>query len=147
MFHGILLRYNGFMQNIVPATPVDYLVIGHLSCDLTAQGPRLGGTAAYSALTARSLGLRVGIVTAWGNEIPLNILQGIQIHIIPTRQSTTFENTYTPAGRIQHIHHLADDLLPEAIPEMWKHTPIVHIGPIAGEGKKVMDGLFPSSLL
>ena len=28
--------------------PVDYLVIGHLTRDLTAEGPRLGGTAAYA---------------------------------------------------------------------------------------------------
>ena len=52
------------MLNLVLLEPVDYLVIGHVAHDLTPQGPRLGGTVAYSALTAQALGLRVGIVTA-----------------------------------------------------------------------------------
>ena len=48
------------MSSLVPLEPVDYLVIGHLSCDITPEGPRLGGTAAYAALTSHALGLRVG---------------------------------------------------------------------------------------
>ncbi len=52
------------MFELVPLEPVDYLVIGHLTEDLTPAGPRLGGTAAFSALTARALGLRVGVVSA-----------------------------------------------------------------------------------
>ncbi len=39
------------MLNPVSLEPVDYLVIGHVAHDLTPEGPRLGGTAAYSALT------------------------------------------------------------------------------------------------
>jgi sugar/nucleoside kinase (ribokinase family) len=130
----------------IPFETVDYLVVGHLSYDLTPHGPRLGGTAAYSALTARSLGLRVGIVSAWGGEIPLDILDGIQVHSIPTEHSTTFENKYTHAGRIQHIHHVAADLLPEHIPDLWQHTPIIHIGPIAGEAKAIALKNYPAAL-
>jgi hypothetical protein len=52
------------MYRITPLEPVDYLIIGHLTRDLLPSGSRLGGTAAYSALTARALGLRVGILTA-----------------------------------------------------------------------------------
>jgi sugar/nucleoside kinase (ribokinase family) len=135
------------MSSLVPIEPVDYLVIGHLSCDITSGGLRLGGTAAYSALMARSLGLRVGVVTAWGGEVSLEILHGITVQIIPTEHSTTFENKYTPVGRIQHIHHIAPDLSVDNIPEAWKHAPIVHIGPIAGEAKTLVDGVFSSSLL
>jgi hypothetical protein len=58
------------MPNLIPLEPVDYLVIGHVAHDLTPQGPRLGGTAAYSALTARALGYRAGIVTACGPDWP-----------------------------------------------------------------------------
>jgi len=131
----------------VPLEPVDYLVIGHFSCDITPDGPRLGGTAAYAALTGRALGLGVGVVTAWGGEVPLDIMNGIKIHSLPAKHSTTFENKYTPAGRIQHIHHTAQDLTYEDIPESWRHASIVHIGPIAGEAKSLMDGKFPSSLI
>ena len=59
--------------------PVDYLVIGHITVDLTPSGPVIGGSASYSALTARALGLRVGVVTVRGNEIPLTALDGIAI--------------------------------------------------------------------
>jgi len=135
------------MPLLVPLEPVDYLVIGHLSCDITPDGPRLGGTAAYAALTGRALGLRVGVVTAWGGEVLLDILDGINVVSVPARQSTIFENKYTPAGRIQHIHHIAPDLTFENVPEAWRHAPIVHIGPIAGEAKSLVDGKFPSSLL
>jgi hypothetical protein len=135
------------MQNIVPLAPVDYLVIGHLACDLTATGPRLGGTAAYAALTGKALGLRVGVVTAWAGEVPLDVLDGIQVRIVAAEHSTTFENVYTPQGRQQFIHHTAPDLQYENIPLVWRDTPVIHVGPIAGEGKALADGKFPSSML
>jgi hypothetical protein len=135
------------MQNIVPLNPVDYLVIGHISCDLTPTGPRLGGTATYAAMTGRALGLRTGVVTAWAGEVPLDMLDGIQVRSAVVEQSTTFENVYTPQGRHQIIHHAAPDILYENIPPLWRKAPIVHIGPIAGEGKSLADGGFSSSML
>jgi len=135
------------MLSLVPYEAVDYLVIGHLAHDLTPQGSRLGGTASYSALTARALGLRVGVVTSWGNEIPLDSLNGIQVRGIEAEHSTTFENVYTPDGRHQIIHHNAPDLHYENVPKIWREAPIVHIGPIAGEGKSLVDRKFPASML
>lgn len=135
------------MQNLVPLHPVDYLVIGHIACDLTPDGPRLGGTAAYAALTARALGLRTGVVTAWGGEVPLDVLDDIQVRSAAAEHSTTFENVYTPQGRHQIIHSAAPDIRYENVPETWREAPIVHIGPIAGEGKSLMDGGFSSSML
>jgi len=135
------------MSLLLPVDSVDYLVIGHLSCDITPDGPRLGGTAAYAALTGKALGLRVGVVTAWAGEVPLDVLDGIKVHSIPTQRSTTFENKYTPTGRIQHIHHTAPDLSFDNVPESWRHVPIVHIGPIAGEAKSLVDGNFSSSMM
>ena len=44
--------------------PIDYLVIGHITTDLTDAGFRLGGTATFSSLTANALGHSVGIVTS-----------------------------------------------------------------------------------
>ena len=38
--------------------PVDYLAVGHITIDQTPDGPRLGGSVAYAALTAQALGLR-----------------------------------------------------------------------------------------
>ena len=136
------------MQNIVPLSPVDYLVIGHLSCDLTPEGPRLGGTATYSALTGRALGLRVGVVTAWGGEVPLDILNGIQVRSSRRRSiAPPSKICIHHGGRHQIIHHIAPDIWYENIPQIWRGAPIVHIGPIAGEGKSLADGGFPSSML
>jgi sugar/nucleoside kinase (ribokinase family) len=126
---------------------VDYLIIGHLACDLTPEGPRLGGTAAYSALTGRALGLRVGLVTAWAGEVPLDVLDGVQVRATPAEHSTTFENVYTAEGRLQYVHHVAPDLTAGQIPEPWRKASVVHLGPIAGEGKSLADSAFKSSLL
>jgi hypothetical protein len=135
------------MSAIVPLDPVDYVVVGHLSCDLTPQGPRLGGTVAYSSLTARALGLRVGIVTAYGSEVPIDLLDGIHIHNIGTERSTTFENIYIKEGRIQYVHHVAPDLIPAHVPDAWQHPSIFHIGPIAQEGKSLVVGGMGGSIL
>ena len=93
---------------------VQYLVIGHISTDITGEGPNLGGTAAYSATTARTLGSQAAIITRsagdydWANELP-----GIHVHHIPSKSTTSFENIYTPTGRHQKIHSVAGRLLPE----------------------------------
>lgn len=129
------------MYNLVPLQPVDYLVIGHVTHDLTPTGPRLGGTAAYSALTARALGLRVGVVTASGPETSLDALAGIPVISAPSAQSTTFENIYTKNGRKQVLHHRAERLSFDNVPTVWRRTPIIHIGPIAQE----VDAILPSS--
>lgn len=121
------------MQFLVPLEPVDYLVIGHVSEDITPAGLRLGGTAAFSALTARAFGLRVGIVTSSSKETVLEPLAGIPIVDIPSARSTTFENIHTAAGRLQILYHQAAIIPPESIPEIWRRSPIIHLGPVAQE--------------
>jgi sugar/nucleoside kinase (ribokinase family) len=135
------------MRNVTFYEPIDYLVIGHITCDLTPKGPRIGGTASYAALTARALGLRVGIVTSWGGEVPLDPLEGIPIANYPTDQSTTFENIYTPGGRIQILHHVAPRLDFYQIPDPWRHAPIVHLGPVAQEVEPGIVRYLPTSLI
>ncbi|GAB4522006.1 MAG: PfkB family carbohydrate kinase [Anaerolineales bacterium] len=112
---------------------IEYLVIGHLSRDLTPQGDRLGGTAAYAALTARALGLKTGIVTSYADDMPLSALQGLSVINLPAEYSTTFENIETPAGRRQVIHSRAQLLAYQHIPEAWGNAPIIHLAPIAQE--------------
>lgn len=121
------------MPNLTLLENIDYLLIGHLTRDLTADGARIGGTAAYSALTAHALGLRVGIVTSWAEDVELGPLSHIPIISYPTEKSTTFENIYTEDGRIQYLHHVAPKLDYHIIPEAWRSAPIVHLGPVAQE--------------
>ncbi len=135
------------MQSITPLKPIDYLVIGHITQDLTPEGPQMGGTASYSALTARMLGLRVGVITSWGEEMPLGPMRDVSIVNLPSDHSTTFENIYTAEGRLQVIHHQAHHLGHESIPPAWGKTPVVHLGPVAQEVDPELATFFPNSLV
>ncbi len=121
------------MLELVSLQPVDYLAVGHLAVDITPQGNQLGGTVAYSALTARALGLRVGIVTSTGNDAPLSALDGIPLVNVPSEHSTTFENIKTENGRTQTLYHQAAPILLDHIPQVWRSAPIIHLAPIARE--------------
>ena len=125
--------------------PVDYLLIGHVAVDLTPTGKQLGGTVSYSALTAKAMGLRVGIVTSAGEDAPLHLLDGVQIFNLPTEQSTIFENVRTEQGRKQTLHHQATTISFEHIPQVWRNAPIVHLAPIAQEVDPALAKQFPSS--
>lgn len=127
------------------ASPLDYLVIGHLSNDLTPNGPRLGGTAAFSALTARALGLRVGIVSVWGPDLSLEPLGEIPLAGTVSERSTSFENTATKRRRVQILKQVAPRIETQHIPDSWCQTPIIHLGPIAQEIKPAILRRFPNS--
>ena len=146
-FQAFIIRYNTPMYQLANLTPVDYLVIGHITRDLTPEGGRLGGTATYSALTAAALGLRVGIVTSWGEDVPINDLRHIPIANYPTEASTSFENIHTGHQRIQFVHTVAPTLHLNMIPDPWRNPAIVHIGPIAQEVDPSLVRNFPSSLI
>jgi sugar/nucleoside kinase (ribokinase family) len=135
------------MYNLTSLEAVDYLVIGHVTHDLTPSGPRLGGTAAYSALTAQALGMRVGIFTASGPETNLNFLQGPLVVSAQSSHSTTFENIYTGNGRKQILHHQAERLSFDNVPENWRKASIIQLGPVAQEVDAVLPDLFAPSLL
>ena len=121
------------MPDLVPLQPVDYLVMGHLTQDLTPDGPRLGGTATYSALTARALGLRVGVITSASEKTSMKAFEGIQVISIPSEHTTTFENIYSESGRRQTLHHQAAHISFEFVPEAWRNASIIHLGPVAQE--------------
>ena len=135
------------MYDLVTLGPVDYLVIGHVAHDLTPTGPRLGGTAAYSALTARALGMRVGVVTASGPETSLDALNDVLVVSSPSSQSTTFENIYSKGRRRQVLYHQAVSLSLDNVPDPWKRTSIIHLGPISQEVEAVLPDSFSPSLL
>ena len=125
--------------------PVDYLLIGHVAVDITPAGNQLGGTVSYAALTAKAMGLSVGVVTSAGGDAPLHWLDGIQIVNAPTERSTIFENVRTEQGRRQTLHHQASPLKYDHIPPIWRDAPVVHLAPIAQEVDAALANLFPSS--
>lgn len=132
---------------MVSLEPVDYLVIGHITVDLTTSGPVLGGSAAYAALTARAMGLRVGVVTVRGNELPLDVLAGIPVVAVESEHSTTFENVYGPSGRTQYLRHAAPKVDFASVPEVWRSARIIHLAPVAQEVEPVLPPDFRPALL
>lgn len=127
--------------------PIDYLMIGHVAHDLVPHGWRLGGTAAYSALTARALGLNVGMLTAAGPETSLDVLKDIQVISIESPQSTTFENIYNGHHRIQYLRAQATRIDFQAVPDAWRRAPVIHLGPIANEMDPILPESFSPALL
>lgn len=135
------------MINLSPLEAVDYLVIGHITLDVTPHGSMLGGTATYSALTAHALGLRTGIVTAWGAELPLGPLRNIPIISYPTDKSTIFENKEEELTRRQLIYNVAPSLDYYIIPDPWRQAAIVHLAPVAQEVEPNLVRYFPTSFI
>jgi sugar/nucleoside kinase (ribokinase family) len=136
------------MHDVAPFQAVDYLVIGHITQDLTLEGSRMGGTAAFSALTARALGLRVGIVTSTDEQTSLKALDGIPIVSVPSGYPTTFENIYSAEeGRRQILHHQAAHIPFDLVPGAWRSTAIIHLGPVAQELDPELPADFSPSLL
>lgn len=135
------------MQALTTPESIDYLVIGHVTEDLIPNGARLGGTAAYAALTARALGMRVGVVTSCSPQTNLEALTGIQVIALPSEHSTTFENRYTENGRSQTLLHVAEPIPFDSVPLTWRRAPIIHLGPVAQEMEQVLPQSFSPALL
>jgi sugar/nucleoside kinase (ribokinase family) len=142
-----LSRYNLLMADLVPLEPVDYLVIGHVTEDVSPAGVVLGGTAVFASLTARAFGLRAGIITSVNEKTSLKTLAGIPLFSVPSPHTTTFENVHGPCGRRQILHHRAESISLETVPEIWRRSSIVHLGPVAQELAAESAKYFAPSLL
>ena len=127
---------------------IDYLVIGHICLDLTPDGLIIGGAAAYAGAVANGAGCRTAVVTSssldddWQPQLP-----NIKIHQIPAEKTTVFENVYTPLGRVQTIHSVANKIHSQDIPIAWRRSSIVHLAPIANEVDPDVIHLFSNSLV
>lgn len=125
---------------------VDYLVIGHICKDLLPQGYGVGGTVAYSALTARNLGQRATIVTSAASDFDFRSrLDGVLVSVQGSPATTTFENLYSQGTRQQFLRDAADRIRAEAIPPAWRQADIVHLGPVAQDMDESLAELFLSS--
>ena len=126
---------------------IDYLILGHITRDLTSGGYRTGGTAAYGALTAHRLGARVGIVTSTGPDLKLSALREIPVVNVKSEVSTTFKNTYTSRGRRQVVYGKARRLTFQDVPERWRSSAIVHLAPVLDELDPEIGHRFPDTCL
>jgi len=109
----------------------DFLVVGHIVKDITTSGWRPGGSVYYAAAQARRLGLGVAAVTSCASDLdPPAILADIHWRVVPSAQTTTFENRYADARRTQRVLARAMPLCLEDIPHDWRAAPTVLLGPV-----------------
>jgi 1D-myo-inositol 3-kinase len=126
----------------------DFLVIGHVTKDLTPDGFNVGGTATFASVTARNLGCRAAVVTSAGPDVDLDkALPGISVARVLCRETTTFQNVYHAGRRRQFVRAVAAPLTPEAIPPDWRRVPIVLLGPLVQEFEEKVVELFPEALV
>lgn len=113
-----------------------FLAIGHFCYDVSPSGYVLGGSAAYSTITARNLGCRARAITAVGSDFdPQNpTLDGVEVIYQKSSNSTIFENRYgADGGREQLILSLGSRLKPQVIGPDSRNAEIAYLCPIADE--------------
>ncbi len=90
---------------------LDFVAVGHVTIDRVSGQRRLGGAAAFAALTAARLGLRSGILTSAAPTFPYWVsLDGVEIHCQPAARTTEFENIYEGSRRRHRVLAQADAL-------------------------------------
>ncbi len=130
------------------ADMADLLVIGQVVVDDTPEGPRPGGAAYYSALTATRLGYHVAVVTAPHALLDvLAVLDGVAVHLTDAPATTVFRHRDSESGRISHWSGSGPVMRIEDIPPLWRDTPAVLVAPVAQEVSREIPGLFRRSLV
>ena len=125
------------------------LVVGHVSKDLhEGAAYRLGGTATYAGVLGVRLDLQTAIVTSYGPDLdPLPALEGISIASKTSPTSTAFRNLYSGSVRTQYVSGVAAPLSIADVPEEWRESRVVLLGPVAGEVTNDLFHAFGTSLL
>lgn len=128
---------------------IDYLLIGHITADITTQGLKLGGTVSYAAPTAQAFGLKVGVITKAAQNEPLlnHLAPYASLKTNPSRATTTFENLYTPQGRTQFIRAWAEPITENDLSSVWMSAPLVHLAPVADEVNPALARWFPQAVV
>ena len=114
--------------------PPDLVVAGHVTLDVTSGGTRPGGAAYYAALAARRLGLRVGLLTSFGEHFPADAIPSdIALAKVDSLQTTTFTLSGTGSARTLTLGARADDLEADDLPPDWNGAPLALLCPVINE--------------
>ena len=126
----------------------DYLVIGTVCQDLTDEGPIIGGTVAYSGLTANNLGCRTAAITSFADDFAFaELLSDLQVVRQPSAATTTYQNVYVDGHRQQYVRAVAGKIENSLVPDAWRGAKIVQVGPLVQEVRLDIVELFPHSLI
>ncbi len=132
----------------------EFLAIGHVAQDIHPDGTfSPGGTVTFAACTAYRLGLEAGIVTCAAPDLIAKLpsyLPNIALQVRSSAETTTFANSYQEGFRTQYLHARAESLQLTDVPQSWRRTPIVLLGPLVQELTPEFVTLFkrrPGSLI
>jgi sugar/nucleoside kinase (ribokinase family) len=127
---------------------VDFVAIGHLTFDRTPAGTRPGGAAYYAAMTAWRLGLRVGLLTSCGPDVPADTLPpDVQLAKVPSERTTVFELDESPQGRRLRLLSRAADLEEGHLPAEWCDAPLAMLCPVINEVDPALSARFAEASL
>ena len=122
---------------------IDLVAIGHVTYDETPSGVRPGGSAYYAAVTARRLGLGVGLLTSLSPDYPLDVFpEGIHVTTVASPQTTRYRLGESRGARTLTLLSRAADLGVEDLPAAWRAVSLAMLCPVAGEVDPALAGAF-----
>ncbi len=119
--------------------PPQLLAIGHVTFDITPEGPTKrepGGAVAFASITAKRLGIRPAIVTSCAADYPIDkVVDAPNLCLsVASPDTSIFENCYDRHGdRVQVLHSRANEILAEHIPDAWRNSDLLFVGPLTQE--------------
>jgi len=127
---------------------VDFVVVGHVTLDEVAGEVRPGGSAYYVAVTARRLGLRVGLLTAFASDFPPDALPaGVVTVNVRTDRTTRYRVESPGRRRSLTLRSRAADIEEGHLPAEWRDVPVAMLCPVAGEVDPALAGAFVEASL
>jgi sugar/nucleoside kinase (ribokinase family) len=122
---------------------IDLVAIGHVTFDETPSGVRPGGSAYYAALTARRLGLSIGLLTSAAPDYPLDVFpEGIEVTTVSSPQTTRYRLGQSGGARTLTLLSRASDIETEHLAAAWRGAPLALLCPVAGEVDPALAGAF-----
>ena len=126
----------------------DFVVVGHVTRDIVADGWRPGGTPTFAAVQAHRLGYSVGVVTRTAGDVGLeDLFPFAQIIDAGSDVTTEFENSYTGSARTQQIRAVGATIEIADVPSDWRAAPVVLLGPVFGEVAAALPSAFAAASL
>jgi sugar/nucleoside kinase (ribokinase family) len=127
---------------------VDFVAVGHVTLDQVAGGVRPGGAAYYAAVTAHRLGLRVGLLTAFGSEFPAEALPpDADVVNVGAERTTVYRVEESGRGRTLTLLARASEIEEGHLPLDWRGAPMALLCPVAGEVDPALAGALAESSL
>lgn len=143
-FSPVIVRY----VRIALVDKIDYLLIGHITRDVTPEGNLIGGTVSYAGRIGHALGCQTAVLTSCQADYEgLQELTDLAVEVIPAVHTTTFENIYMENGRSQTIHAVAAPINVTHLPAKWANPSVVHLGPLVNEVDPAIIHQFPNSII